>query len=119
MTSRGYGRYRLGDVVLLNFDFTDRTTTKRRPAVVISSATYHDGRGEAIIAAITSNTERVLVGDHRISGWREAGLRRPSVATAIITTVRQPMIERRIGSLTVDDLNGVRRGLQVCLGFSV
>ena len=62
-----------GDVVLVGFVFADETGVKRRPAAVVSADVYHQGRQEAIIAAITSRTDRVLVGDHRITGWREAG----------------------------------------------
>ena len=47
---------------------------------------------EAIIAAITSQTERVLIGDHLIRDWRGAGLLFPSVATGIIRTIKQGMI---------------------------
>ena len=66
--------YSRGDVVLVSFIFTDETGVKRRPAVIISSDAYHTGRDEAIIAAITSRTDRVLVGDHPIDDWQGAGL---------------------------------------------
>jgi mRNA interferase MazF len=33
--------YDFGDVVLAPFPFTDQTATKKRPAVVVSSAVYH------------------------------------------------------------------------------
>lgn len=66
--------YSRGDVVLVGFIFSDETGVKRRPVVIVSSDAYHQGRQEAIIAAITSRTDRVLVGDHLIEGWREAGL---------------------------------------------
>jgi mRNA-degrading endonuclease toxin of MazEF toxin-antitoxin module len=35
-------RYNKGDVVLVPFPFSDQTTTKKRPAVIISSDTYND-----------------------------------------------------------------------------
>jgi mRNA interferase MazF len=56
----GYGR---GDVVLVAFAFSDESATKLRPALVISTALYHRAREEVIVAAITSNTRRRLVGD--------------------------------------------------------
>ena len=73
-----------GDVVLVRFVFTDETGAKHRPAVILSTSDYHQGRQEAIIAAITSNVQRQLVGDHLIEGWQEAGLLFPSTATGII-----------------------------------
>jgi hypothetical protein len=33
--------FRFGDVVLVSFPFTDQTTTKKRPAVIVSSDVYH------------------------------------------------------------------------------
>ena len=66
--------YKQGDVVLVRFVFTDESGAKRRPAVVVSTSEYHQGRQEAIVAAITSNVDWLLVGNHLISGWQEAGL---------------------------------------------
>lgn len=66
--------YEHGDVVLIRFVFTNGSGAKRRPAVIVSTSEYHQGRQEAIVAAITSNVDRLLVGDHLISGWQEAGL---------------------------------------------
>ncbi len=48
-----------GDVVLVSFVFTDESGERRRPAVIVSSDAYHQSRQEAIIAAITSRTDRV------------------------------------------------------------
>jgi len=36
--------YSFGDVVLVPFPFTDQTGLKKRPAVVVSSTTYHEER---------------------------------------------------------------------------
>jgi len=38
-----------GDVVLVPFPFTDQTTTKKRPAVVVSSDAYHRDRPDVIL----------------------------------------------------------------------
>jgi len=109
--------YSRGDVVLVSFIFTDETGVKRRPAVIISSDAYHTGRDEAIIAAITSRTDRVLVGDHPIDDWQGAGLLFPSVATSIIRTIKQDMISRRLGSLPIQDMGAVDSKLKLSLGL--
>ncbi|MBA7614152.1 hypothetical protein ES703_21414 [subsurface metagenome] len=108
----GYSR---GDVVLVSFVFTDETGVRQRPAVIISSDAYHRGREEAIIAAITSRTDRVLVGDHLISHWREAGLLFPSVATGIIRTIKQDMIARKLGAMPRADMQAIDSKLRVTL----
>ena len=109
--------YDQGDVVLVRFVFTEETGAKRRPAVIISTGNYHDGRQEAIMAAITSNVDRLLIGDHLIAGWQEAGLLFPSVATGIIRTIKQTMIERRLGVLPLTDMQAVQEKLRQVLGL--
>jgi mRNA interferase MazF len=109
--------YEQGGVILVRFIFADETGTKRRPAVIISTSDYHHGRQEAIIAAITSNVDRLLIGDHLITGWREAGLLFPSVATGIIRTIKQAMIERRLGAMPPEDMQAIREKLRQVLGL--
>ncbi len=110
----GYSR---GDVVLVGFVFADETGRRLRPAVVISSSTYHRARQEVIVAAITSNIKRRLFGDHLISDWKGAGLLFPSVVAGIIRTMKRTMIERKLGSLAKADLEAVERELRRCLGL--
>jgi mRNA interferase MazF len=61
-----------GDVVLVRFVFADEIGVKRRPGLIVSTDRYHQGRQETILAAITSNVARLLVGDHKIRAWRES-----------------------------------------------
>ena len=109
--------YSRDDVVLVSFIFADETGVKRRPAVIISSDAYHTGRDEAIIAAITSRIDRVLVGDHLIVDWQGAGLLFPSVATSIIRTIKQDMIAKRLGSLPTPDMKAIDSKLKLALGL--
>jgi mRNA interferase MazF len=111
-------RYSRGDVVLVSFIFADETGVKRRPAVIVSSNTYHTGRDEAIIAAVTSRTDRVLIGDYLITDWQSAGLLFPSVATSIIRTIKQNMINRKLGSLQTWDMGAIDSKLKLVLGLS-
>jgi mRNA interferase MazF len=95
-----------GDVVLVGFQFADQSGTKNRPALVISSDRYHRSRREVIVAAITSNTGRLLLGDYLVGDWQAAGLLFPSTVTGIVRTVVRSMINRRIGSVSEADLSG-------------
>jgi len=103
--------------VLVGFVFADETGIKSRPALVISADKYHAGRQEVIIAAITSNVKRVLLGDHIVSQWQESGLLHPSVVTGVIRTVKQPMVQRRLGTMTVNDMQNVDTNLSTVLGL--
>ncbi len=104
-----------GDVVLVNFVFADESGIKRRPAVIISSDAYHSGRDEAVISAITSRTDRVLVGDHLIAEWQSAGLLFPSVATGIVRAIKRSVIDRKLGSVAPPDMAAVERNLRMML----
>jgi mRNA interferase MazF len=46
--------FEFGDVLLVPFPFTDQTTSKQRPAVVVSSKAYQAAKPDIIIMAITS-----------------------------------------------------------------
>lgn len=110
-------RYKCGDVVLVEVVFSDGTSVKKRPALVLSSDDYHNGRQEVIIAAITSNVDRILAGDSKVDKWKEAGLLLPSVVTGIVQTVKSKMIERRLGVLEKVDLVRVQKSLKRVLGI--
>ena len=96
-----------GDVVLVNFMFSEGTDSKRRPAVLVSSQIYHQGRQETVLCAITSNTERLLIGDYLMADWDSAGLLYRSVATGIIRTIKQSMIQRKLGSVSRRDMDAI------------
>jgi mRNA-degrading endonuclease toxin of MazEF toxin-antitoxin module len=109
--------YNRGDVVLVSFTFSDETGEKQRPAVIVSSDTYRHDRQEAIIAAITSRTDRILAGDHLISDWQSAGLLFPSVTTGIIRTMKQGIIVRKLGTMPQPDMQVIEDNLRDILGL--
>ena len=105
------------DVVLVRFIFSDESGTKLRPALVVSSAAYHRGRQELVVAAITSNVRRRLYGDHVLTDWKSAGLLFPSTVTGIIRTVKPSMIDRKLGSLANSDREAIDRELRRSLAL--
>mgnify|MGYP001564992619 FL=1 len=109
--------YNRGDVVLVGFVFADESGKKLRPALVISSTVYNRSRQEVVIAAITSNIRRRLFGDFLIADWKRAGLLFPSVVTGVMRTVKQMMIERKLGSMLKSDMEAIDRELRRSLGL--
>jgi mRNA interferase MazF len=101
-----------GDTILVGFVFSDESGRKLRPAVVISSAVYNRARREVIVAAITSNVRRQLVGECLVADWRGAGLLFPSVVTGIFRTISRTMIDRKLGTLTRPDMAALDRELR-------
>lgn len=111
--------YKRQDVVLVDFGFSEETGSKKRPALIISSDSYHKSREEVIIAAITSNIRRTLFGDTKIEHWKQAGLIYPSEVTGIIRTIKASMVVRKLGALATQDFQKVQNNLSRAMGFEV
>jgi len=47
-------RYKRGDIVLVSFPFTNLTSSKRRPALVVSPDTFNDALQDFVLVALTS-----------------------------------------------------------------
>jgi mRNA interferase MazF len=109
--------YKRGDIVLVDFGFSEGAGSKKRPALIISSDSYHKGRQEIIIAAVTSNIKRVLFGDTKIDKWKEARLIYPSLVTGVIRTIKVSVIIRKLGVLSKQDLQKVQKNLEKAIGF--
>lgn len=105
--------YVKGDVVLVSMDFTDRSGSKLRPAVVVSGEEYNRATPDVLIASVTGNLGAVShPGDHRIARWEAAGLLKPSLAQAKLATVETSIIRRKLGTLDAADLTSLSSGLK-------
>ena len=111
--------YKRGDMLLVSFLFYDESGLRHRPAVVLSSPAYHRNRKEIVVAAVTSNVDRVLFGDHLLAGWKEAGLLFPSLVTGIIRTIKSQMIHRRLGSIPHREMMSIDLNLHKILGLEI
>lgn len=101
--------YDFGDVVLVPFPFTDQRTTKRRPAVVVSSERYHTERPDLIILAVTSQVRVApAVGEAAIAKWKEAGLLKPTVLKPLLATIEKRLVLLRLGRLEEEDRQALR-----------
>ncbi len=108
---------RFGDVIVVPFPFTDQTTIKRRPAVVISSDRYNLERPDLILMAITSQLRPTpTVGEVAVVQWQAAGLLRPSVIKPLITTIEATLVIRQLGALVADDQKSLRQALAAVIG---
>jgi mRNA interferase MazF len=106
-----------GDLVLVPFPFTDQSTTKRRPAVIVSSAAYHRERPDLVILAVTSQVRPVAgLGEASIVQWKEAGLLKPSVLKPVLATIERGLMLRKLGRLADPDRATLRKVLAEILG---
>ena len=109
--------YKRGDVVLVGFVFADESGKKVRPAVIVSRPAYQRSRHEVVVAAVTSNVQRRLFGDHLIGDWKGAGLLFPSLATGTLRTIKLTMIARKLGTVPQPDMDAIDRELRRSLGL--
>jgi len=95
---------RRGDVVLVPFPFTDLSTTKQRPAVVVSPDTWNACQSDVMPVAITSQMN-VAPGpqDHVVltaADIAAAGLPKPSrIRTTKLFTMHSGLLKRTLGHL--------------------
>ena len=109
--------YPFGAVVLVAFPFTDQTTTKQRPAVVISSAAYQRERPDLIILAITSQFRATLAfGEAAVHDWQSAGLLKPSALKPLVTTIDTRLVRRTLGTLTPGDQQRLKAIIAAIIG---
>jgi len=109
--------YSYGDIVLVPFPFTDQTTIKKRPAVIVSSDAYNRQRPDIIITAITSQMHTAdYFGDMIVSQWQEAGLLKPSVIKPIFTTIEKGLVIKKLGRMGDKDLTSLQGALKTILG---
>jgi len=105
--------FKAGDVVTV--DFPGVTGIKRRPAVVLSSATYHTARPDVIVGLITSQATGVGVTDYVLQDWSAAGLRVASIFRCFIVTLPPSANLVLIGHLSERDWQGVRACVKTAL----
>jgi mRNA interferase MazF len=118
MTTSSSADFSRGDVVIVLFQFTDLSGLKPRPVVVVSSDAYNRRTPDLVVASITSNLQAgPHPGDHFIADWQGAGLLRPSLAQAKVTTIAQAIVRRRLGRLAPPDLAEFDAGLRLALGL--
>ena len=102
------------DVVVVPFPFTDRDASRRRPALVVLSQSFHTRHRQLILAMITS-AGTGWPSDVSIRRWQEAGLHVPCKVRLKLFTLDGDRIVRRIGKLSEEDGIAVREALRGAL----
>ena len=109
-------RYHKGDVILVPFPFSDQTTTKKRPAVIISSDTYNNISQDIFIMAITSQIRNPIgIGEFLIGDWQSAGLLKSSAVKSAISTIEQRLVMKILGRFSPKDLSPLEKALKELL----
>ena len=95
--------YKRGDVVLVPFPFTDLTSTKQRPAVIISADALNVVRDDVLVAAITSQVPATPAADEfpiPSEQLASCGLpKRSIIRLSKLVALHQRLVIRRIGAM--------------------
>ncbi len=110
--------YKRGEIILVPFPFSNQSTIKKRPAVIISSDNYNNTSSDVIIMAITSQIRHINdIGERRLQDWKTEGLLKPSAIKSAVSTLEQNLIIRKLGVLSADDKDALHSALQELLSF--
>jgi len=101
---------------VVTVDFPGATGLKRRPALVVSTATYHAARPYVILAAVTSQAAGATApSDYVLQDWSAAGLHRASAFRAFLVTLPAASVASVIGRPSGRDWQEVQARLRVAL----
>ena len=103
-----------GDIVLIPIPFTDLSSQKRRPVIVISNNAYNRKTADIVVVAMTSNPEAGDYGFTITSSDLEQGqLNRPGqVRVDKVYTLSQSIVVKTFGRVNSQVLDRVRSILQ-------
>jgi len=94
--------YRWGDVITLDFPYSNLAGSKLRPAVIISRKDALTPYDDFLLLALTTRLQE-LPENYRLEQWQAAGLAYPSSLKPNIITVESYLIVKKIGSLSGND----------------
>ena len=98
-----------GDIVLVRFPFTDLTSAKKRPAIVVSPSAYAQRYGDVVLIALTSQDQHDAA--LALAAWQTAGLPKPTWVKPLIGTLSAGIIQRQLGRIDAGDMPCVRAAM--------
>jgi mRNA interferase MazF len=113
-------RVRRGDVVMVDWIFSDRTGSKIRPAVVVQADFLNGLIADTVLIAITRTTRGAASTEVAIDPALDAraGLRHISIASCNnFITLDQALIRRTIGTLSPVTMQRIETALRTALGL--
>lgn len=106
--------YKQGDIVLIPIPFTDLTSSKKRPVLVISNDVYNRNTDDFVVAAVTSNVDnKVYIIDLGNNDLSEGALTKKSCIRADkIYTLSQSIAIKKFGHVKSEVLNKTRQKIE-------
>ena len=101
--------YSRGSVVLVRFPFSDLTSAKVRPGIIVSAP--HQSQ-DVFVVPLTSKLSRLQQGEFELHDWQAAGLNVASALKRGIFTVHQSLIIKEVGALSARDADELEKSLR-------
>ena len=103
------------DIVLIPFPYSDLSTIKKRPVVIISNKNYHKNNIDVICCAITSNTKAIHRGVNIFSSdLSEGRLKVESIVKpGKIYSIQKDRIIKKIAKLNIPKTKEVIENLNL------
>jgi len=98
--------FKQGDILLVPIPFSDLSSSKRRPVLVVSSNHYNQSSLDLIVVAITSNLNysenKILLNNHDLNSGKLRQI--SSVRTDKIYTLSKGIILKKFGKVKIEYL---------------
>lgn len=107
--------YNAFDVVIVPFPFTDISSSKRRPALILSTEKFNIKSRASVMAMITTATRDPWPLDVPILDLKKPGLPTASIVRMKMFTLDHCLIIKKIGSLGYDDQVAITQTLKQLL----
>jgi mRNA interferase MazF len=101
--------YSKNEVVLVRYPFSDLTSAKVRPAVVINAPHVSQ---DVLITPLTSRTSDLLAGEFVLTEWGQAGLNVASAVKRGVFTIQELLVVKRVGTLEATDAANLEKSLR-------
>jgi mRNA interferase MazF len=103
--------YKKWDLILVSFPFTDFSSDKRRPALIVSPDNFNSGP-DVIIAFVTSQINSASkIGDCHLKKWKEAGLPKESMVRMKFASIDKTIIVKKLGEIEESDRTEIQNTL--------
>jgi len=100
--------YQFGEIVLIEYPYSDLIGVKFRPAVVLIDTNDSD----FIVARATSQPRQTEY-DITVDEWKFAGLLKPTIIRLHkLATLDTRLVKRKMGKLSADDLQKLLGGIR-------
>lgn len=101
------------DIVLIPIPFTDLSSAKKRPVVIVSNDVYNESFQDVVVVAITSNLEPVMYSIPIDNTCLEQGqLKVPSlIRSDKIYTLHKEIIVKKLGRISLSTFEKIKKSI--------